>query len=250
MRRPAAVLAGLALMTACGGGSGPAAPPPGSAAPASPAAAGTPSPTSSPTPSVDEQAVAAKINLRAGDFRGYKRREPGMRGAERAADDKILCYPAGQRATVASGAFHFSSTTYQEKGVDPADAGSVVTFLDDEAAVARDTGVMRAPVGRRCLGEMLADLTKQAGAKVLTQPVVTSLPVTAPGMTQAFGFRVTLTYSYKGSGSVRVTQDYVVLANGRTEVELSSFSVGGRLPTAERDRLVGVLAERMAANAV
>lgn len=237
MLRVAAVLAGLALLTACGGGSAPAAPAAGSAAA---------SPTPSPSPSVDEQALAAKINLRAADLPGYKPAAKGERGAARSADNRVECYAAGERATVATGAFNFSSEIFDDDTGD--DLETVVTFVSDVAAVARDTAALRSARGQTCLPDLAVTLAEHGGGKLVSKPAVTPLKVEAPGLPQAFGYRVRLRYRDKG-GTYTLVQDLVVLARGRTEVELTGFTSAG-VSSTQLDRLVAVLAKRMAANAV
>jgi hypothetical protein len=196
---------------------------------------------SSAAPKVSDNALARSILLQAGDLSGIW--HAGEVEAQDQTGDaemaKCLGIANSDLAQTAYAASHdFDSGTTQ--------ISSSTTVFKSASVVAEDVRGVTSDKLEPCFVQQFGSETASEGASNL-QLTRAALPTGAGSLR---GFHMTGSFDVTSSGkTVHATVEFVGLAKGRVEVELSAVGIGGTVPPGLVDEATTVLAHRLNANA-
>lgn len=213
----------------------------------------SPEPTAQAALTPDAAAAAATaVNLVAADLPGFSSSRPAPAGEARlTAIEAVLARCVGA-ATSGAAPGARSPAFRRQAGVPNRLVTSAVRFRADEGQVAADLAAYRSRAAPACVASYVArtlDLVSGGPGISFARPEVVRLDVSGPAGEEAYGFRATTTGA-AGRTRTPFVVDVVSLARARTEAGLLVIGAGEDVPAAERDRLVGVLSERLREHAV
>lgn len=236
--RVGVALAATVAVTACGGGSG----------------SGSSSGSTDTAPSTSAATAAATaINLVKADLPGYNA-TPHDSSSDSDPDNVAFASCVGASAPNSGDVVDLYSEDF-EKGtqLDSKQVSSEVTVVKSQSTARKDLKAFQGDKTKTCLETFVGKLlTKQAGEAsgvTFATPTISRLDPQGAGTDGTFGYSVTTTAKAAGlSLPFEITIQGLLVKH--TGTQLTTLSVGGPFPAADRDALFAKLVERSKSSAV